>query len=216
MTTQRSREPALRRLHRLSAVLIALFAAVHLANHLAALRGIDAHIAFMEAARVVYRQPLVEAVLLACVAFQVASGLTLVLRGRRERRGVVAWLQAGAGAYLALFLLIHVSAILFGRIGLDLDTNFWYAAAGFHVPPYPLFFVPYYFLAVVALFAHLACARYWGAQAAGRRPGMATIALPTLAGTAIGIAIVLLFAGAFYPVNVPVEYKATYSRFAWR
>ena len=38
-------------------------------------------IAFMEAARSVYRFPAIEVALLSCVAFQIASGLTFVVRG---------------------------------------------------------------------------------------------------------------------------------------
>lgn len=37
----------------------------------------------------------------------------------------------------------------------SVDTNFYFAAAGFHVPPNQLLFGPYYFLAVLALFTHL-------------------------------------------------------------
>lgn len=200
----------LRTLHRSSAMLIALFAFVHIVNHLAGLAGVATHIAFMEAARLVYRNLAVEIALLACVAFQVGSGLTLALRGWRQRRGFVPWLQALSGVYLSFFLLVHVSAILSGRILLNLDTNFYFAAAGFHVPPYPFFFVPYYFLAVVALFAHLGCAAYWQVQ---RRPGLArvlVIAIPTAAAAVVALLIVLLLAGKLQPFEVPAKYKATY------
>ena len=121
----------LRTLHRSSAILIALFAFVHIANHLAGMAGVATHIAFMDAARLVYRNLVVEIVLLMCVAFQVGSGLTLALRGWRLRRGFVPWLQALSGAYLSFFLLVHVGAILSGRVLLNLDTNFYFAAAGF-------------------------------------------------------------------------------------
>ena len=131
---------------------------VHVANHLAGLAGAAAHIAFMQAARAVYRQPAAEALLLACVAFQSLSGLWLAVVRRKERRSFVAWAQAASGAYLAFFLLIHVGAVMAGRFALGLDTNFYFAAAGLHVRPYACFFVPYYGLAVLAVFAHLACA----------------------------------------------------------
>lgn len=38
---------ALRKVHRTSAIVLALYALVHLANHLAAVRSVAAHIAFM-------------------------------------------------------------------------------------------------------------------------------------------------------------------------
>ena len=202
----------LRTFHAISATVITSYAAVHIANHLAALGGIETHIAFMEAARSVYRIRFVEAVLLACVLFQVLSGLWLVARGWRQRRGTVSWLQAAAGAYLAFFLVVHVSTVLFGRLSLGLDTNFYFAAAGFHVRPFQLFFAPYYLLGVLALFTHLGCAAYWRAKSSGRSSPSLFIALPVAVGALLSLVIVLLLAGVFYRVEIPPEYKATYVR----
>jgi hypothetical protein len=202
----------LRALHGVSATVIASYATVHIANHLAALGGIATHITFMEAARSVYRIRIVEAVLLACVLFQVLSGLWLVARGRRQRRGTVSWLQAVAGAYLAFFLAVHVSAVLFGRISLGLDTNFYFAAAGFHVRPFQLFFAPYYLLGVLTLFVHLGCAAYRRAKSSGRSSPSLFVALPAAVGLLISLVIVLLLAGVFYHVEIPSEYKAIYGQ----
>ena len=185
----------LRTLHRWSAVIILAFACVHLANHLASLSSVESHIHFMEAARLIYRQPVVEIFLLLCVSFQIFSGLWFVIRGWRERTGFVPWLQAISGAYIAFFLLVHVAAILFGRTVLKLDTNFYFAAAGFHAPPYQFFFAPYYFFAVLALFTHLGCALYWQRQSASRFARTAAVALPMLIGSLVSIAIVLSLVG---------------------
>jgi hypothetical protein len=73
------------------------------------LSSIGAHIAFTETLRTVYRHGLVEAVLLTCVTIQVLSGGWLVLWRWNQRKGKVAWLQAGSGACLAFFLLVHRS-----------------------------------------------------------------------------------------------------------
>jgi len=201
----------LRKLHGLSALLIAAYACLHIANHLVGLSGVSAHIAFMHTARFVYRAPVVEVLLLLCVAFQVFSGLSLVVRGWKQRHGFIPWLQALAGAYLAYFLLIHVSAVLFGRTVLHLDTNFYYAAAGFHVPPFQFFFAPYYFLAVFALFTHLGCAAYWQLQARSPLARILAVALPAGAGLVVSLLIVFSLAGVLYPVDIPPEYKATYA-----
>lgn len=191
----------LRALHRASACVVGAFAAVHLVNHLVGLAGIDRHVAFMQAARLVYRQPVLEALLLACVAFQAASGLWLVAAGWRARRGRVARLQAGSGAYLAFFLVVHVGAVLFGRAVLGLDTRFHFAAAGLHVPPFQWFFAPYYGLAVFALFAHLGCAAWWRWE---RRPRKAATLLALALGTGalIAVALVLLLAGRIHAFEV--------------
>lgn len=151
-----------RRVHRFAGAVLAVFAAVHIANHHAGLGGVDAHVRFVDRARLVYRRPVVEAVLLLCAALQAASGLRMLWAGRR--RGVLARAQAGSGACIAPFLAIHVGAVLAGRAG-GLDTNFYVAAAGLHAWPFVLFFAPYYFLAVVAWFVHVGCAL----RRAGRR-----------------------------------------------
>lgn len=202
----------LRALHKTSAILIIAFACLHITNHLASLAGVPSHIAFMEVARKLYRHPIIEIPLLFCVAFQVGSGLWLVIRGWKERQGWLAWLQAISGTVLAFFLLVHVGAVLYGRIVLNLDTNFYYAAAGFHVPPNQFFFGPYYFLAVLALFTHLGCAAYWLLHASTRSIRLLAVALPMLVGGAVALLIVLSLAGKLQPVEVPAKYKATYAR----
>lgn len=201
----------LRRLHGLSAVLIAAFACLHIANHLVGLSGAAQHIAFMESARSVYRFPAVELALLSCVALQIVSGLTFVVRSWQQRNGLVPWLQAGSGAYLSFFLIIHVGAVLFGRGVLNLNTNFYFAAAGLHVAPFQFFFAPYYFLAVVALFTHLGCAGYWHVRGRPRVAGALVIVLPCAIGAVASLLIVLSLAGALFPVEVPAQYKASYA-----
>ncbi len=200
----------LRHLHRASAFVLVAYAFLHIANHLAALHSVSAHVEVMDFLRKLYRQPLVELLLLACVAFQVCSGLLLAVRGWAARVGRVAWLQAISGMYLALFLLIHVGAVLIGRSVLHLDTNFFYAAAGFHVHPYQWFFAPYYSLAVAALFAHLGCALYWMFDAPQRKKAVLLLAGTLGLGVLFSALITLSLAGAFAPVEVPDEYKATY------
>lgn len=200
---------AVRRLHRGCAVVVTVFVLAHLANHLAALAGIAAHLRFMDAARLVYRQPVVEVILLLCAAGQAGSGLWLVQAGWHKRAGWLAWLQAASGAYLALFLLIHVGAVLAGRIVLDLDTNVHFAAAGLQIWPYQLFFVPYYFLAVVAVFAHLGCALARRAGPAPRSRALA-VALPLSAGVVLSGLVVVALMGRLYPYQVPQLYKDTY------
>lgn len=201
----------LRKLHALSAAVTAAFLCVHLANHLAGLAGAATHINFMEAARLVYRVGVIEWLLLGCVAVQIVSGLTLVVRGWKRRHGFVPWLQASSGAVIAMFLIVHVGAVLFGRAALDLDTNFYFAAAGFHVAPFQYFFAPYYFLGVAALFMHLACLAH--GRSRGRSPMIRTLSLviPSTIGLTLSVLIVLSLAGVLFPVEIPAEYKATYA-----
>jgi hypothetical protein len=193
-----------------SASIVGLFLSVHMANHVVGLFGQSHHMAFMAWARAYYRHPLIEPCLLLLVAWQIGSGLWMVMRTWRQRRGGVAWLQALSGATLALFLVIHVGAVLFGRSRLGLDTDFRFAAAGFHVPPWHWFFAPYYALAVTSLFAHVGCAVYWnlgGAWVALRGWVLATF---VAFGLALGVAIDLSLAGKLYTVDIPPGYRAAY------
>ncbi|MES2297249.1 MAG: hypothetical protein V4582_09410 [Pseudomonadota bacterium] len=201
---------ALRLLHRAGALCIGSFVTLHLLNHLLALQGPQAHIAFMRAARLVYRHGVLETLLLACVLFQLGSGIHFLRARWGQRSGALDRLQAWSGAYLAFFLLVHVGAVMAGRLA-GLDTNFHFAAAGLHIAPYYFFFVPYYFLAVLAIFAHLACAFHWLARArlgdAIRNAGVAVI---LAAGALCAALIVAAFAGAFGAVEIPPAYQAVF------
>lgn len=200
----------LRFLHRASAVVLIAFAVAHIGNHVGALLGVAAHIEIMRVLRLVYRQPVVEALLLLCAGFQVASGLWMLVRGWAARSGRVAWTQALSGAYLAFFLLVHVPAVLAGRHVFQLDTNFYFAAAGFHVAPFGWFFAPYYTLAVFALFTHLGCAFFWRFHEHAPRQARMGLGLAMAIGAAVSLCICLLLAGWLVPVDIPAPYKATY------
>lgn len=202
----------LHKIHRTSAYIIGAYVAIHLFNHGLALRSAEAHIQFMESFRHIYRNPFVEVLLLACVTFQLGSGIYFIKNRWGHRHGFFGRFQALSGGYLAYFLLVHVGAVLFGRAALKLDTNFYYAVAGMHVPPFQYYFVPYYFLAVVAIFGHLACAVHWLtrdklSQAARNYFGYTILVV----GVVVATLIVAAFAGAFYDIKIPQEYRAIYA-----
>ena len=195
--------PSLRQTHAVAASIVVLFAALHLANHLVALGGVAAHIAFMDMARHVYRQRFVEGALLVCAALQIGTGLTMVFRRAWPAKPLMR-AQAIAGIVLALFLLVHIGAVLGARLSLRLDTNFYFAAAGLHTRSWAWFFAPYYIGAVVALFAHLGCAvqRRRRAGPAWRWP-----VAGAAAGLIVGTTIVLCLAGALVHVEIPPAYR---------
>jgi succinate dehydrogenase/fumarate reductase cytochrome b subunit len=201
----------LKNLHRLNAAAIGLFLLVHIANHLVALDGPATHIQVMEWLRLAYRLPILEVILIAGVLGQAWSGVRLLQQRGVWRRKGVARLQVYSGAYLALFIVIHLSAIAWGRLVSGLDTNFYFAAAGLNIAPFRIFFVPYYFLAVVALFAHVACAlhRLLHRRLAVRQRN--TILLAGLgAGILVGASIVAAFSGLVHPFSIPAPYLATF------
>jgi len=199
--------PALRTLHRASAGALGIFLLLHIANHLVGLTGETAHIQLMGRIRPIYRNAWIEPVLLGLLLWQGLSGVVLVIRGWRARHGFVGWAQALSGLYLAAFLF-HVAAVLTGRAIYHLDTDFRFAAAGFHVPGWPWFFTPYYFLALFALFSHLGCALFWNLPESRARRLIVPGAL--LFGGLVGGAVVLSLAGWLYPVDIPARYLATF------
>jgi hypothetical protein len=146
-----------RSLHYFSGLLITAFVGIHLFNHAWAVFGAQAHIEMMKTLRLVYRNPLVEAVLLGAVMVQMVSGLKLIA-AQKKRPAMSGFdkLHLWSGLYLAVFFLIHVGAVLGGRLVLDLDTNFYFGVAGLNTFPFNLFFAPYYGLAVLAFFGHVA------------------------------------------------------------
>lgn len=109
----------------------------------------------MDNLRIVYRNIVVETILLLAVGVQIVSGIKLFFTTKKSG-SFFRKLQIWSGLYLAFFLVMHVSAILVGRFVLEVDTNFYYGAAGLNIFPLMLFFVPYYGLAILSFFGHIA------------------------------------------------------------
>ncbi len=146
----------MKKIHFFSGLIISIFIAIHLTNHLMSLLGEAVHITFMDHMRVVYRNLVAELVFLSAVMIQIISGVRLAFRKRKTVKGFFERLQIWTGLYLALFLVIHLSAILAGRYILNLDTNLYFGVAGLNTFPFFLFFAPYYGLAIMAFFGHIA------------------------------------------------------------
>ncbi len=145
----------LKRLHYFSGITITIFVVIHLFNHLFSLFGANVHIELMNDLRVVYRNIVVETILLFAVGIQIISGIKLFLKKRKTISDFFERLQIWTGLYLAFFLLIHLSAVLSGRLILNLDTNFYFGVAGLNTFPLNLFFMPYYGIAIISFFGHI-------------------------------------------------------------
>lgn len=148
------------RIHYVSGLILISFAALHLCNHAVGLFGAEAHIAYMQKLRTVYRHAFVESILLLCVGMQIATGIRLFFRKRKSATNGFKKLQLYTGLYMVFFLSVHVSAVLVGRTVLDLDTNYYFGVAGLNIFPLFLFFIPYYGLAIAAFFGHLSAVHY--------------------------------------------------------
>jgi succinate dehydrogenase/fumarate reductase cytochrome b subunit len=197
-----------RQIHRIVAIALGVFIALHLASHAFAWGGIAAHSAALQAVRLVYRNPAIEPLLLTAVALQVVLGLRLALS--RWRSGVSGgWgrLQLASGSILAFFLLAHAGAAVSARWLGGIDTNFYWPASTLVLAPLKYGFWPYYVLAVSALLIHVACALHFNGFA--RMPRLlAMAALP------VAITIVLPFSGAIFPVELPDDYRTYFANYA--
>ena len=191
----------LRRAHRVLGCIVALFVALHLVNHAALFWGVEQHLRAQEILRPIYRNPVIEPLLLLAFAAQIGVGGRLLIRRGWPRRPW-ARLQVISGAVLALFLMQHISAAFLTRLlKTEIDTNIFWAAAVVSRIEFALYFAPYYTLGIFALFLHLAAfiaLRYrnlWGAGA------MIVI------GGVFSLAIVSALSGAFFQIEFPIQYK---------
>lgn len=179
-----------RRLHHTFALIIAAFLVLHLANQVAGLFGQDMHRAVQEILRPLYRNGLIEPLLLTLLVVQIGLGLAMARRRRRIT------LQIAAGLYLAVFVLVHVGAVLTAR-WMDIDTDLAFAAAGLHAgQPWPLLFGAYYGLGVISIFIHLSALLR-------RRAGREASAAAIIFGTTLAVALVMLLAGWVTPLSIP-------------
>jgi succinate dehydrogenase/fumarate reductase cytochrome b subunit len=109
--------------HRLSAVVITIFALAHVANQVVAFVSVSSYNATMNVLRVGYHQPVVLGLIMAATAIQIATGSAMFMK--KVRAGSLsANLQAVTGWYLALFLLTHVfGGLLLRLIGPVMTTG---------------------------------------------------------------------------------------------
>lgn len=197
----------MKKLHYFSGILITVFTGLHLFNHAWSILGAEAHISLMHTLRVVYRNVFVETVLLVAVLVQVVTGLKLYKQLRKSAAGFLDKLQVWSGLYLAVFFLFHVGAVMGGRFVLGLDTNYYFGVAGLVTFPFNLFFVPYYLLAVMAFFGHIAAVhgKKMERNVFGFSPrGQSVVIL----GVGILFAFYLLFAlsNGFQGIGIPEAY----------
>jgi len=95
------------RVHRLSALVITVFALAHISNQVSAFVSLSSYITTLITLRVGYHHVAVEALIMAAAAVQIATGAAMGMK--KVRAGsLAANLQAVTGWYLALFLLTHV------------------------------------------------------------------------------------------------------------
>lgn len=198
----------LRRLHRWLALGLTAFVVLHLMNHAAIFFSVQTHLQVQESLRPVYRNPVVEPVLLLAVLAQIGVGARLIWRHRWPRRG---WARAQvlSGAVLGAFLVQHVGAALMtGWFKPEIDTTVFWAASVVSRPGFAAYFAPYYVVGVAMVFLHFASF----IAVRRRRPTLACgIAI---VGGVYAVAIVAGLMGAWGDVVLPEAYE-TYLDTFW-
>lgn len=197
----------MKRKHYFSGVVISIFVGLHLFNHLYSIIGADAHIEMMNDLRVIYRNIIAEIILLFAVLIQISSGIKLFLKKRKNTINFFDKLQVWTGLYLAFFLLIHLSAVLSGRLILNLDTNFYFGVAGLNTFPLNLFFIPYYGLAIISFFGHISAvhSKKMKTKLLGIEPNKQSYII-LIIGIILTFAIFYGLTNEFNGVEIPVEY----------
>lgn len=147
----------MKEIHYFSGLTIAIFVGIHLLNHALILHSADLHVTFMDAARKVYRHPIIEIILLLAVGTQIVTGINLANNKWGLMESIFDFLHIASGLYMSLFLMVHVSAVLMGRYKLGIDTNLYFGVGYMNVSPQRYFFIPYYALAITSFFVHMAC-----------------------------------------------------------
>lgn len=197
----------MKRIHYFSGVLISFFVGLHLFNHLYSILGADAHIEMMNDLRVVYRNIIAEIILLFAVIIQIFSGIKLFFKKRKNVTDFFEKLQIWTGLYLAIFFFIHLSAVLSGRLILNLDTNFYFGVAGLNTFPLNLFFIPYYGLAIISFFGHISAvhSKKMKSKILGIEPNKQSYII-LIIGTILSLVILYGLTNGFNGVEIPKEY----------
>ena len=195
--------------HRLTGLLVSVFIVAHLFNHSMAWFGIQTHQHIMERFRTVYRQPVVEIILIGAFLFQAYSGLSLLFALRKKPAlTLTEQLQFYSGGVLGYFIIQHIAAVIGQRLYYQFDTNFYFAARVVLEYPINLYFVPYYFAGIIAFGIHVGAAHR---KKTGQfvRPAVANVHFILIISFSTLVAGIILytFMGGRFPIVIPQQYE---------
>jgi hypothetical protein len=145
-----------------SAILL-LFIGPHIVNHAAGFWNGSVHIAIMNVVRRVYRDDIVQSVLLALIGFQILSGTVLVRRRMRMPNDFLGTVQTMSAVYVGVYFLAHMTAVFAARHA-GTDTNWsWLTRPNdsLLVSLFKLRLIAHYWVGPIAIVAHVACGLRW-------------------------------------------------------
>jgi hypothetical protein len=151
----------LRVAHGVSALaLVMIFLTLHIANHLTFPAGEGTYNAVMKVFRHVYRNDILQPLVVALFLFQIGTGLFFVWRLTAAPSDRFRTFQIASGVYLAFYVLGHMDSVfIFARTYLGIDTGWGFATGaptGLVKDPWNIRLVPHYGLAAFFVLAHLA------------------------------------------------------------
>ena len=151
----------LRVAHGVSALaLVAIFLALHIANHLMFPAGPGSYEAVMKLFRHIYRTEILQPLLVALFLFQVGTRAVLRLACDGAPSDRFRTFQIASGVYLAFYVLGHMNSVfIYARTYLGIDTGWGFATGaptGLIRDPWNIRLVPHYWLGIFFVLAHLA------------------------------------------------------------
>jgi hypothetical protein len=151
----------LRVAHGLSALcIVVIFLAMHLVNHATFILGPDTYRAVMKVVRHVYRQGVLQPLLVVLLLFQVGSGVYLATRANSGPVNRFRTFQIASGIFLAAYILGHMNSVfIFARLYLGIDSGWGFATGaptGLIKDAWNIRLVPHYALGVFFVLSHLA------------------------------------------------------------
>lgn len=151
----------LRVAHGVSALtLVMIFLTLHIANHLIFSAGEGTYDALMKVFRHVYRNDIMQPLVVALFLFQVGTGLFFVWRLTTAPSDRFRTFQIASGVYLAFYVLGHMDSVfIYARTYLGIDTGWGFATGaptGLVKDSWNIRLVPHYWLGAFFVLAHLA------------------------------------------------------------
>jgi len=139
--------------------ILLLFIGPHIGNHVAGFWSGSVHVEIMNAARHVYRDDIVQPMLLALIGFQILSGTALVRGRMRMPSDFLGTVQTMCGVYIGVYFLAHMTAVFAARYA-GTDTNWTWLTRndGSMLGSLSnLRLLAHYWVGPVAIVAHVAC-----------------------------------------------------------
>ena len=142
-----------------ASVILLLFIGPHIVNHVAGFWNGPVHIVIMNLVRHVYRDDIVQPVLLALIGFQILSGTALVRRRMSMPSDFLGTMQTMSGVFVGVYFLAHTTAVFATRHA-GTDTNWiWLTSPNdsMLVSLSNLRLIAHYWVGPIAIFTHVAC-----------------------------------------------------------